>query len=116
MRSPIEQRIRNSDGCRDGTLETQESFPEPRPAYRTTETAVYRLEGKKAICRVRSISKAHIFEPTILREFARHCLPDEILSFFGGRAPPRMARPAETGRLTTKWPRCRHSLIGPLFS
>src|SRR6266545_2672196 len=80
--------------------EIQEAFPEPRPAYTTIQTTVYRLEGKKAVRRVRKISNAHIFEPTVAREVARHRLLDEILSFFGGRAQPMMAQLAEAGKLT----------------
>ena len=80
--------------------EIQESFPSPRPAYTTVQTTVYRLEGKKAVRRVRKISNAHIFEPTVPRDVARHRLLDEILSFFGGRAQPMMAQLAEAGKLT----------------
>ena len=80
--------------------EIQEAFPEPRPAYTTIQTTVYRLEGKKAVRRVRKISNAHIFEPTVARDVARHKLLDEILSFFGGRAQPMMAQLAEAGKLT----------------
>src|SRR5690242_8077053 len=80
--------------------EIQESFPEPRPAYTTIQTTVYRLEGKKAVRRVRKISNAHIFEPMVPREVARRRLLDEILSFFGGRAQPMMAQLAEAGKLT----------------
>jgi len=80
--------------------EIQESFPEPRPAYTTVQTTVYRLEGKKAVRRVRKIGNAHIFEPTVPRDVARHRLLDEILSFFGGRAQPMMAQLAEAGKLT----------------
>ena len=80
--------------------EIQESFPEPRPAYTTIQTTVYRLETKKAVRRVRKISNAHIFEPTVARDVTRHRLLDEILSFFGGRAQPMMAQLAEAGKLT----------------
>ena len=80
--------------------EIQEAFPEPRPAYTTIQTTVYRLEGKKAVRRVRKISNAHIFEPMIARDVARHRLLDEILSFFGGRSQPMMAQLAEAGKLT----------------
>lgn len=80
--------------------EIQEAFPEPRPAYTTIQTTVYRLEGKKAVRRVRKISNAHIFEPTVPRDVARLRLLDEILSFFGGRAQPMMAQLAEAGKLT----------------
>jgi BlaI family transcriptional regulator, penicillinase repressor len=79
--------------------EIQESFPEPRPAYTTIQTTVYRLEGKKVARRVRKISNAHIFEPTIARDVARGRLLDEILSFFGGRAQPMMAQLVEAGKL-----------------
>jgi predicted transcriptional regulator len=80
--------------------EIQEAFPEPRPAYTTIQTTVYRLEGKKAVRRVRKISNADIFEPLIARDVARHKLLDEILSFFGGKAQPMMAQLAEAGKLT----------------
>ena len=80
--------------------EIQETFPEPRPAYTTIQTTVYRLEAKNAVRRVRKISNAHIFEPIVARDVARHRLLDEILSHFGGRAQPMMAQLAEAGRLT----------------
>ena len=80
--------------------EIQESFPEPRPAYTTIQTTVYRLEAKGALRRVRKISNAHIFEPLVARDIGRHRLLDEILSLFGGRAQPMMAQLAEAGKLT----------------
>src|SRR5271163_5084874 len=80
--------------------EIQEAFPEPRPAYTTIQTTVYRLEGKKAVRRVRKISNAHIFEPIVPRDLTRHRLLDEILGFFGGRPQPMMAQLAEAGKLT----------------
>lgn len=80
--------------------EIQEAFPEPRPAYTTIQTTVYRLEGKNAVRRIRKIGNAHIFEPMVARDVTRHRLLDEILSFFGGRAQPMMAQLAEAGKLT----------------
>lgn len=80
--------------------EIQEAFPEPRPAYTTIQTTVYRLEGKKATRRVRKIGNADIFEPTVARDVARHRMLDEILSFFGGKAQPMMAQLAEAGKVT----------------
>jgi predicted transcriptional regulator len=80
--------------------EIQEAFPEPRPAYTTVQTTVYRLEAKKALRRLRKIGNAHIFEPVVERDTARHRLLDDILSFFGGRAQPMMAQLAEAGKLT----------------
>lgn len=80
--------------------EIQEAFPKPRPAYTTIQTTVYRLEGKKAVRRVRKIGNADIFEPLVARDVARNRLLDEILSFFGGEAQPMMAQLAEAGKLT----------------
>jgi BlaI family transcriptional regulator, penicillinase repressor len=80
--------------------EIQEGFPEPRPAYTTIQTTVYRLETKGAVRRTRKISNAHIFEPIVARDAARHRLLDDILSLFGGRAQPMMAQLAEAGKLT----------------
>ena len=80
--------------------EILEAFPEPRPAYTTIQTTVYRLEDKKSVRRVRKIGNADIFEPIIPREVARQGLLDEILSLFGGRAQPIVAELAEAGKLT----------------
>lgn len=80
--------------------EIQEAFPEPRPAYTTIQTTVYRLEGKKVLRRLRKIGNAHIFEPLVARDITRLRLLDEILSFFGGRAQPMMAQLAEAGKIT----------------
>jgi len=80
--------------------EIQEGFPEPRPAYTTVQTTVYRLEAKGALRRTRKIGNAHIFEPIVERDITRHGLLDSILSFFGGRAQPMMQQLAEAGKLT----------------
>ena len=80
--------------------EIQESFPEPRPAYTTIQTTVYRLEHKGAVRRARKISNAHIFEPLVARDITRHRFLDDILSLFGGRAQPIVAQLAEAGKLT----------------
>ncbi len=81
--------------------EVQEAFPEKdRPAYTTVQTMVYRLEGKKAVRRVKKIGNAHIFEAAISRTSAQRGLVEEILSLFGGRSLPVMAHLIETGKLT----------------
>jgi predicted transcriptional regulator len=81
--------------------EIQESFPErERPAYTTVQTMVYRLEGKKAVRRVRKIGNAHIFEAVVTRAAAHRRILDELLSFFGGRSQPVVAHLIETGKLT----------------
>jgi BlaI family penicillinase repressor len=80
--------------------EIQEAFPEPRPAYTTIQTTVYRLETKGAVRRVRKVSNAHIFEPVVARDVARVRLLDDVLRFFGGRAQPMVAQLVEAGKLT----------------
>ena len=80
--------------------EIQESLPEPRPAYTTVQTTVYRLEAKGALRRTRKIGNAHIFEPLVARDAARHRVLDTILSFFGGRPQPMMQQLVEAGKLT----------------
>jgi BlaI family penicillinase repressor len=81
--------------------EIQEAFPEKdRPAYTTVQTMVYRLEGKKAVRRVKKIGNAHIFEAALSRRAAQRRLVDELLSFFGGRTQPVMAHLIESGQLT----------------
>ena len=81
--------------------EIQEAFPEKnRPAYTTVQTMVYRLEGKKAVRRVKKIGNAHIFEAAITRASAERRLIDEFLSLFGGRSQPVMAHLIESGKLT----------------
>jgi predicted transcriptional regulator len=81
--------------------EIQESFPaKDRPAYTTVQTLVYRLEAKKAVRRTKKIGNAHIFEAALNRAGAEHRLIDDLLSFFGGRSQPVVARLIETGQLT----------------
>jgi BlaI family transcriptional regulator, penicillinase repressor len=71
-----------------------------RPAFTTIQTVVYRLEKKKALRCVKRIGKANIFEAVITRDEAQTTLVDELLSLFGGRPKPVMARLVESGRLT----------------
>jgi predicted transcriptional regulator len=80
--------------------EIQESFPEPRPAYTTIQTTVYRMEGKKALRRFKKISNAHIFEAVVARDAAQRRLIDDLLGLFGGRTQPVMAHLIESGKLT----------------
>lgn len=81
--------------------EIQEAFPETeRPAYTTIQTTVYRLEGKKAVRRVRKISNAHIFEAVVTRGAAGRRFLDDLLGIFGGRSQPVMAYLAESGKFT----------------
>ena len=81
--------------------EIQESFPEgKRPAYTTVQTTVYRLEGKKAVRRVKKISTALIFEAAVSREAAERRLVDDFLNLFGGQTQPVMAHLIESGKLT----------------
>jgi len=75
-------------------------FPEPRPAYTTIQTIVYRMEAKHTLRRVQKIGNSDIFEPMIAKDVARNRVLDEILSFFGGKAAPLMAQLADAGKLT----------------
>lgn len=81
--------------------EIQETFPaKSRPAYTTIQTTVYRLEGKKAVRRVKKVGNFHIFEAAVTRNAAQRRLISDLLALFGGRAQPVMAHLIETGRLT----------------
>ena len=81
--------------------EIQQAFPEPgRPAYTSVQTTVYRMEGRKALRRVKKISNAHIFEAAVSREAAQSRLIDDLLGLFGGRTQPVMAHLIESGKLT----------------
>jgi predicted transcriptional regulator len=80
--------------------EVQESFAEKdRPAYTTVQTIVYRLEGKKAVRRVKKVGNFHIFEAAITRDAAQRRLIDDLLTLFGGRIQPVMSRLIESGKL-----------------
>lgn len=81
--------------------EMQEAFPvEPRPAYTTVQTTVYRLEAKQVVRRTRKIGNAHIFEPLVSRADAQGRLIDDLLNAFGGESQPVVARLIETGKLS----------------
>ncbi len=74
--------------------------PKGRPAFTTVQTVVYRLEKKGALRRVKRISNATIVEAAISRDDAHTTLVEELLSLFGGRPRPVMARLVESGKLT----------------
>jgi len=81
--------------------EIQESFPEKdRLAYTTIQTTVYRLEGKKAVRRVKKVGNFHIFEAAVSRNAAQRKLIHDLLALFGGRTQPVMAHLIEAGKLT----------------
>jgi BlaI family transcriptional regulator, penicillinase repressor len=81
--------------------EIQESFPaQDRPAYTTIQTTVYRLEGKKAVRRVKKVGNFHIFEAGVSRNAAQRRLINDLLALFGGRTQPVMAHLIESGKLT----------------
>jgi len=80
--------------------EIHDAFPEPRPAYTTVQTIVYRMETKRTLRRTGKAGNADIFEPVVARDVTRNHVLDEILSFFGGRAAPMMAQLADAGKLT----------------
>ena len=81
--------------------EIQESFPaDRRPAYTTIQTTVYRMEGKRIVRRVKKLGNFHIFAASVSREAAQRTLVDDLLSFFGGRSQPIMARLIDSGKLS----------------
>jgi BlaI family penicillinase repressor len=81
--------------------EIQETFPEKdRPAYTTIQTTVYRLEGKKAVRRIKKVGNFHIFEATVSRNAAQRRLIDDLLALFGGHTQPVMAHLIESGKLS----------------
>jgi predicted transcriptional regulator len=81
--------------------EVQESLPEEdRPAYTTVQTMIYRLEEKGAVCRVKKIGNAHVFEAVLSRQAVHHRLIGDLLGLFGGSAAPVMSHLVETGKLT----------------
>jgi BlaI family transcriptional regulator, penicillinase repressor len=81
--------------------EIQETFPEKgRPAYTTIQTTVYRLEGKKAVRRIKKVGNFHVFEAAVSRNAAQRRLIDDLLALFGGHTQPVMARLIESGKLT----------------
>jgi predicted transcriptional regulator len=81
--------------------EIQEQFPKKgRPAYTTIQTTIGRLEGKKAVARVRKIGNAQIYAAAVSRSAAQRRLVDELLSLFGGRSQPVMTHLIESGSLT----------------
>lgn len=101
--SRIELRIMEALWSRgdSSVREIQEALPEKnRPAYTTVQTMVYRLEGKKAVRRVKKIGNAHIFAAAISKSSAQRRLVDEFLGFFGNRMQPVMAHLIESGRLS----------------
>lgn len=81
--------------------EMQEAFPEEsRPAYTTVQTTVYRLEGKKALKRVRRVGNFHIFAACVSRNSAQRGFIRDLLVLFGGRSQSVMAHLIESGNLT----------------
>ena len=50
--------------------------------------------------RVKKVGNFHVFEATMTRNAAQRKLIDDLLSLFGGRTQPVMARLIESGRLT----------------
>jgi BlaI family penicillinase repressor len=78
----------------------QETFPEKRrPAYTTIQTTVYRMEGKKAVRRVKKVGNFHVFEAAVSRDAAQRRLIDDLLDLFGGSTQPVMAHMIESGKL-----------------
>jgi BlaI family transcriptional regulator, penicillinase repressor len=87
--------------CHASIREIQETFPEKdRPAYTTIQTTVYRLEGKRAVRRIKKVGNFHVFEAAVSRDAAQRKLVDDLLALFGGSTQPVMAHLIESGKLT----------------
>jgi predicted transcriptional regulator len=80
--------------------EIQEAFPEPRPAYTTIQTTVYRLESMGAVRIAKRVGNANVFEAVLSRGDAQSRVLDEVLSLFGGKTQPMMAHLIQTGKLS----------------
>ena len=81
--------------------EIHEALPSRgKPAFTTVQTVVYRLEKKGALRCIKRISNANIVEAAISRDDAHTTLLDELLTLFGGRPKPVIARLVESGKLT----------------
>jgi predicted transcriptional regulator len=81
--------------------EIQEAFAErARPAFRTVQTAVYRLERKEVLRCIKRIGNANIFAAAISRKDAQRRLIDDLLALFGGRVKPVVAHLIDSGKLT----------------
>ena len=80
--------------------ELREALPEPRPAYTTVQTVVYRLEKKGALRCTKRIGNANIFASALAREQVQQRLLDELLTAFRGRAGMVMGHLVDSGDLT----------------
>ena len=102
--SRLELQIMDALWASSGPLsvrEIQELFPKKgRPAYTTIQTTIGRLEGKKAVARIKKIGNAHIYEAAVSRNAAQRRLVDDLLALFGGRTQPVMTHLIEGGNLT----------------
>jgi predicted transcriptional regulator len=61
------------------------------------QTVVNRLEGKRAIRRVKKVSNAHVFEAVISQASAQHRMIDELVAWFGGKPLPIVTHLIESG-------------------
>lgn len=81
--------------------ELHDAFPaRKRPGYTTIQTVVYRLEGKKAVRRVRKVGNFHIFAAAVTRESTQRRVLDDLLALFNGQSRPVLAHLIESGKLT----------------
>jgi BlaI family penicillinase repressor len=76
------------------------SGPDPRPAYSTVQTMVYRLEARGAVRRVQRIRNYDVFEACVTREIAERQIVGDYLRFFEGRVWPFLEHSIAMGRMT----------------
>jgi BlaI family penicillinase repressor len=81
--------------------EIHEAFPpKGRQAYTTIQTTVYRMEGKKAVTRVKKIGNSHIFAAAVTRNATRQRLAGDLLVLLGGRIQPVVAYLIQSRKFT----------------
>jgi predicted transcriptional regulator len=89
------------DGGPASVRSVQEAFAEAdRPSYETVRSVMYRLQQKKAVRRVRRVSKTQIFEACIARQAVQDEIIDDFANLFSGDIRPVLERLARAGRLT----------------
>ena len=102
--------------CSQGPSSMQDirsGLPEQhRPSYETVRSIVYRLQGRKAIRRVKKISRSQIFEAALPIEEVQAQLIDDFASLFARDIRPLLDRLISTGRLTLDDLREAERLLG----
>src|SRR5579863_8155224 len=73
-----------------------------RVDYTTEKTLVYSLEQKGALCKVKNIGNAQLFEPAVRQREYRSGLVRDLLDLFGGSPRLLVSNLIEKGEITLK--------------